>query len=240
MSTGSHPERRTTFKPKYLPEPDETVLAWVGEYLRKVRGKRTNTDVAKAADVKPEVIHTIESGVIRQNLGLFRQILRQGYRLNLENVLAACFRTFEKKFNATGKRPIFNRDYYYSICLKNVGRHPPTPFLVGGDRDNFLWAVPMRRLKKFPLSVDLLELAPARVKNQTGATPGGSHDGVELIHVINGTVTVEIDTGEEDPKSRTLKREDSILFNSKREHWVANRGPMTSALLLIVRLPELA
>lgn len=231
--------KQPTF-PAYLPTPDEAILKWIGDSLKKSRKKKTLTEVARAAKVEVQTINDVENGIIRQSLGTFRQILRRGYGLKLDNILGKCYSAFDKKFNPPGRRQRrFLRDYYFSICLKNVGKHPPTPFLVGGDSENFLWAVPFRKLTKQPLSVDLLELAPSRIRKHLGATPGGSHDGAEVIHVINGTIDVEIDTDEDDPKSRTIKRGDSIYLNSTREHSITNLGNTSSALLLVVRLPEI-
>jgi Cupin domain len=223
--------------PFYLPEPDERILKWIGEYLKKSRVKKSPDAVAKAAKVAPKIIEDIERGIVRQNLGMFRHILRRGYRLKLETILAKCYEAFADRFDQKRR---FNRDFYYAICIRNVDKHPPTAFLVAGDPENFLWAVPFRKLTKQPLSVDLLELAPAREKTHRGETPGGFHEGVEIIHVINGTVSVNIETDSDDPKEgRKLKKGDSIHFNSNHEHSVANLGKTTRALLLIVRLSEL-
>jgi hypothetical protein len=235
----SESEKRPTF-PKFLPEPDEAVLKWIGEHLKKSRGnKRTPADVAKAAKVEVKEIEDIEEGIIHQNLGLFRRIVRRGYDRKLDNILEKCYNAFKEKFNPKGKR-FFDRDYYYAICLKNEGKKPPTPLLVGGDPDNFLWAVPFRRLKKQPLTADFLELAPKRTrKKKLGETLDNLHDGIEVIHVVNGTIAVTIETDAVDPPERTLKKGDCIHFNSTYEHHIANAGPNTPALLFIVRLPEL-
>jgi GTP cyclohydrolase I len=231
-------EKQATF-PKFLPKPDETVLKWIGEYLKNSHAKKTPAEVAKLAKVSTDEIENIEKGIIHQNLGQFRRILRRGYGRKLEDILAKCYDAFKDRFNPRGKRP-FDRDYYYAICLKNEGKKPPTPLLVGGDPDNFLWAVPFRKLIKQPLSVDLLELAPKRTrKKHLGETPDNVHDGIEVIHVINGTVTVTIETDAVDPPERKLKAGDSIHFNSAYEHHISNDGNTTSALLLITRLPEL-
>jgi len=221
--------------PKYLPKPDETVLKWIGQHLRNKRGKKTVAEIAKTVDVEVDVIEKIETGTSQPNLGMFREILHRGYGLAFENLLARCYSAFQRTF---GKRH-FDRDYYYSVCLKNVGKKPPTPFLVGGDNQNFMWAVPFRKLKNQPLSVELLELAPSRIRKHSGATPGGVHDGVEVLSVINGTVRVTVDTGADDPPGRELKGGDSIHFNSNHEHSITNCGNTTHALLLIVRLPTL-
>jgi hypothetical protein len=222
--------------PNYLPKPDETILKWIGQQLKNGRGQKTVAQIAKAVGlgVDADVIERIESGISQPNLGLFRQIIRRGYGLAFENLLARCYSTFSEKL---GKRR-FDRDFYYAVCLQNVGKHKPTPFLVGGDIKNFLWAVPFRKLKKQPLAVEFLELVPSRIRQHSGETPGGIHDGVEVVHVINGTIRVYVNIGEDDPAERELKKGDSIHFNSNNDHSITNCGTTTSALLLIVRLSE--
>ena len=231
-------EKQSSF-PKFLPRPDGAVLKWVGEHLKTSRGKKSPADVAKAAKVALEEIENIENGIIHQNFGLFRCIVRHGYGRKMDDILLKCYNAFKDTFNPKGKR-FFDRDYYYAICLKNEGRKPPTPLLVGGDPDNFLWAIPFRKLKNQPLSVDFLELAPKRTrKKKLGETPDNVHDGIEIVHVINGTITVTIETDAVDPPERTLKPGDSIHFNAAYEHHISNAGNITPALLFIVRLPEL-
>jgi hypothetical protein len=224
--------------PSYLPQPDETLSKWVGDYLKQLRGTKTHAQIAQRAkidDLDEKRIEEIESGVFRLDLGIFRHVLRRGYGRELEDVLAKLYQAFSSRFNAKKARP-FARDYYYAICLLADGKKQATPFLVGGDLENFLWAVPLRKLKNQPLSVDLLELAPARVKKHSGETTGGFHDGVEVIHLINGKVKVSVDSGAEGPIIRELRKGDSIHFNSQREHQIMNSGSTTSALLLIIRL----
>ena len=237
MATEPESEGRTNF-PKDLPKPDEAVLKWIGEHLKNSRRKKSIADVAKAAKVKVEVIEEIEKGNIVQNLGLFRHIVRHGYSRKMDDLLLKCYHAFQDRFNPTGKR-IFNRDYYYAVCLKNEGRKPPTPLLTGGDPDNFVWAIPFRKLKGQPLSVEFLELAPKRTrKKKLGETPDNVHDGIEIVHVIKGTITVTIETDAVDPPERTLKPGDSIHFNSAYEHHISNDGNTTPALLFVVRMPE--
>jgi quercetin dioxygenase-like cupin family protein len=87
------------------------------------------------------------------------------------------------------------------------------------------------------MAIDLLELAPARKRKSRGITPDNAHDGVEVVHVMHGTVQVRVD-GAEGSYSRTLKHGDSIHYHSSFAHQIQNDGSNTSALLLIVRLPE--
>lgn len=223
--------------PKFLPKPNEELLKWLGERLVEIRKKKTVAQVAKAAKVSVEEIEKIEKGIIHQDVGHFRHILRRGYNRKLEDLLSKCYVIFEKQLNPSGKRR-FERDYYYSLCLHDQGKKESTPLLVGGDPQNYIWAVPFRRLIKQPLCVDLLELAPNRIKKKLGQTGEYSHDGVEVVHVIRGSVTVSIDTDSEG-SDRTLLAGDSIHFTSNQEHQIRNKGSSTPALLQIVRLPEL-
>jgi quercetin dioxygenase-like cupin family protein len=231
----SDPGKRASFA-KSLPQPDKEVLTWIGEQLSKFRGKKTPEEIAKRAGISAEEIEKIEKGVIHQDLGYFRHILREGYGRELEELLEKCHDIFHKKFNPTGRRR-FDRDYYYAICLQNEGKKAATPFLVGGDPDNYLWAVPIRKLSGQPLAVELLEIAPKRKRKHLGEILPHSHGGIEVVHIINGTVTVTVDVGSDDAPSRSLKSGDSIHFNSQQEHYITNEGNSTPALLLIVRLP---
>lgn len=221
---------------KFLPKPDKEVLKEIGTLLKNSRKKSIDA-AAKAAKVEPKILEEIERGIILQGLGSFRHIIRKAYGLNLEDVLAKHYDKFEARFNVRNKR-FFARDIHYAICLQPHGKKEATPFLVGGDPESFLWAVPFRKLKKQPLTVDLLELAPNRVKKSSGKTPGGSHDGVEVVHVINGSIKVTIATNTEASVERTLRKGETIHFNSKNDHQISNEGTNTPALLLIVRLNE--
>ena len=87
--------------------------------------------------------------------------------------------------------------------------------------------------------MDLLELAPNRKRKDRG-TPEISHDGVEIIHVINGSIQVHIEGESEGRYSRTLKHGESIHYRSSRSHQIVNDSNVTSALLQIIRLPELS
>ncbi|MDE2106695.1 MAG: cupin domain-containing protein [Patescibacteria group bacterium] len=224
--------------PKAFPKPNEDVLKWVGEQLQKWRGQKTTASVAKLANVSPEEVEKIEQGIIHVGLGKFRDIIQKGYNRKLDDVLVKCHEVFKDRFNSTGKRR-YNRDYYFSVCLKDEGQKKATPFLVGGDPENFLWAVPIRKLKHQPLSVDLLALAPKRKKRHLGEIPNSRHEGVEIIHVINGSVMVTVETDIEDPPGRPLKAGDSIYLISSREHSVCNVENGTPALLMIVRYPTI-
>jgi len=230
------PRGRAVF-PFYLkPGPDSELLKWVGGHLRKIRGKKSAAAIAKAAKVSTDDIERIEQGTIHQNLGCFRQILHYGYDCRFEAVLAKCFEAFKERFDPKGRRR-FDRDYHYSLCPPDKKGDMLTPVLIGGDPESFLWAAPVRELKGQPLSIDLLELAPDR-KRKTRGTPENSHDGAEVIHVMHGTIQVHIENTTEGSYTRKLTHGDSIHYISKFTHRIVNDGNSTSALLLIVRLPE--
>ncbi len=240
----SHPEAKspsiTRQKfPTYLPLPDESQLKWLAEYLQAVRGNRNTADVAKKSKVKEHEVQAIESGTLNLGLGRLRHILKYGYKQKLEGVLAKCFEAFKGKCDPKGKHP-FEREGAYSIFYKESPEGGATPLFVGGDPDRFLWAVPLRQLKKHPHSVDFLELGPQRKLKPSGETFDNVHDGVELVHVINGTVTVSVrPEGAEKSSKWTVDAGASVHFNSKYEHRIFNPGTTTSALLLVVRLPAI-
>lgn len=229
--------KKTSF-PKFLPPYDQSVMTWIGEYLAKSRRNKGAADIARKAGISVEDVQAIEKGTIHHDLGHFRDILQRGYGRKLQDLLESCHHAFLSKYNPKGDRP-FIRDYYYSICRFGDGRKPPTPFLVGGNPESFLWAVPIRKLKGQYLSADLLELAPKKVKAGIGETGQNSHEGYEVVHVINGSVVITINTKKLDGDlGRDLKATDSIHFDSKYEHQIRNTGN-TPALLLIVRLPSI-
>lgn len=227
--------------PNYLrardPSLNDNLLKWIGDFLKNSRSKKSVDTVAKASDVTPKEIEELEGGVIRQNLGKLRFILQQGYGRKFEDVLSKCYEAFKTELNPHHKR-LFKRDFYYSVCI-HEGEPKPTPMLFGGDPESFIWAIPFRKLDRQPLSVEYLELAPNRKKKSSGMTPGNSHDGVEVVQVIYGTVSVSIETNQDDPPVRTLKPRDCIHFHGKQVHVISNTGNTNTALLLIVRLPEL-
>jgi hypothetical protein len=232
------PGQRSCF-PFYLqPGPDETLLKWIGEWLKERRGNKSIAAVAKRAKVPPEQVGQIEQGVISVCLGQLRQLLRHGYGCSLEEVLAKCYEAFRDRLDKRRNRP-FVRDYHYSFCRLTEGAKDATPMLIGGSPEKFLWAVPFRKLKHQPLVTELLELASARVKKASGFTLENSHTGVEVIFVVHGTVIVNIEGGKEGSYSRTLKREDAIHFNASFTHQIKNGSNTTSALLFIVRLQEI-
>jgi hypothetical protein len=226
----------TVVFPHYLPEPDPVLLRWIGGFLKSQRGKKSIQQVASATKLKPEELTAIEGGAIHHSLGAFHQILRLGYGQTLEEVVTKCYDAFKGKLASLQERP-FLRDYYYAFCLDEDRNHKPTPLIVGGDPESFLWAIPIRKLERQPLVTDLLELAPTRKKKKTsGQTKWDSHDGVEVIHVIHGTVTATIEIAGGESTSRILKGGDTIHLNASSKHQVCNEGNTTSALLLVVRL----
>ena len=233
------PSGRSEF-PFYLkPGLDVALLQWVGKWIQEKRSKKTAAQVAKAAKVSPEEIERIEQGFFYLNLGQLRQILRHGYGCGLEDLLAECYEAHRERFDPKHKRR-FARDYHYSFCRNIDSNKQPTPVLIGGDPENFLWAVPFRKLKRQPIVTELLELAPARKKKTSGVTAENFHDGVEIVYVIHGSIEVSIEGGSDGPYTRKLTHEDLIHFNAGFTHQIKNDGNTTSALMLIVRSPALA
>jgi hypothetical protein len=84
---------------------------------------------------------------------------------------------------------------------------------------------------------EYLELGPKRKRLSAGLTPGNTHEGSEVVFVMNGSVTIHISgrTGENDV-SRTVGRADAIHFRAIHPHHIENAELNTTALLLIVRL----
>jgi mannose-6-phosphate isomerase-like protein (cupin superfamily) len=183
-----------------------------------------------------KVLKDFEDGSFAVNLGRLREILKKGYHTSLTKLLSQYYNTNRQVFDADNSRP-FERDSHYSVCLESSEERAATPFFMCGDSKSYVWAVPMRTLKKQPILTDLLELAPSRSKFGQGATPTFSNDGVEVIYVIHGRVEIHIQ-GLEDKYSRKLRPGEFIHFRSSRPHRVANVGNNLPALVMIVRLPN--
>jgi hypothetical protein len=233
--------KKSSSFPRYLPQPNQALLKWMGNYLISLRGKKNVKSIANESDVSAEDVKNIESGKFHLNLGRVRSILQHGYGCTLEDVLAACYQENKALFHPDLDHT-FDRDWHYRLRPPNRGKFEeiPTPVLIGGDPKKFLWAVPMRRLKNQPLVVELLELAPARKRKESGKTLRNSHGGVEVIHVIYGEVQVFMTAGGgQGSYDKPLRAGQSIHFHCRNKHNVENLGNTTSSLLQIVRLPQL-
>ena len=220
--------------PKYLKpgKDNKKLLRWIGNFLKDMRGKTTISVLAGEANVPSQTIKKIEAGTFSVCLGQLRQILSNGYKCSLEDVLADCYEKNATILNPSNDRK-FDRDWHYRFCFSRNDSEP-TPYLVGGKPGSYLWAAPFRRLKDQYLSVELLELA--RAKKYAGHTDNKPHDGVEVIHVINGTIRFYIKpSGTEGEYNKELSKGDSIHFNSLYRHSVRNDKQTHSALMLIVR-----
>ena len=233
--------KRTTHVvfPYYLwPGPNKPALKWLGKRLEEARKGRTPKMVADSAVASIEEIETIEKGRFHLSLGRLRDIVRLGYRVKLEDLLEECYDVFQAEFNPTGSR-VFKRDYYYALCHGKEAGSKPTPLLIGGDPKNYLWAIPLRDLVGQGMATDYLELAPLRKRVTRGQTLENIHSGVEVVHVIHGSVLVNIAPGQTLPAGgRPLEHRNSMHFHSKFRHWIVNNEKSTSALLLIVRSLE--
>jgi hypothetical protein len=233
------PRRRHATFPVYLKKGLSTpALRWIGRRLAETRNeaKKTARMVAQSVKVDVKLIQEIEKGLFGLNVGLLRTIVHDGYNVVFEDLLAECYEANRAYFDQDSRHR-FDRDYHYSVCREGGEDRFPTAFLIGGAPKKYLWAIPMRRLKKQPIVTELLELAPLRTKKPAGATPENSHPGIEVVHVIHGAVNVRINSGFEAPTSRHLKAGDSIHFHSTFVHKVQNTEKNTAALLFVVRLP---
>lgn len=234
------------YQPKHLDAPDETALKSIGDILKRNReGRKLSlAKVAALANVNPDVLAAIENdGQIYMGLGVFRQILLKGYGVSLEDVMEKYCKLLEqskslKRDAVTSRERPFNRDFHYSFFAKPGGGYDKTPTLRGGDPKSYVWAVPLRKLAGHSVAMELLELAPLRKKINAGRMAAGSHDGLEIMHVISGNVSVEIDIGPRGPACRELSARDSICINAGREHCVRNTDSNMPAFLMIVRHPS--
>ena len=238
---------RTVSFPHYLkPGADTLALRWLGNRLKQARGLNSPKCVASRANASVEQIKSIETGDFHVNLGRLREIISRGYGQSLTNLLEEAYQALRNHFDSgaltSGKSRPFNRDCHYSLCLEDSkdGKQKSTPLLIGGDPTNYLWAIPMRQLKGQPVVTELLELAPSRKRKPSGITPDNAHDGVEVIHVIHGTIDARLTlSGEALNLSRRLTAGDTIHFHARNIHQIENSEKSSPALLLIVRLPQI-
>lgn len=212
------------------------ILRWLGSQLgqARIKSKKTMRMIARETEVPLQKIKDIENGIFHINLGLLHDIIRKSYDINFFNLLNTCYETHREYFDPEKSRS-FKRDRYYSVCLEAVEDRGPTPLLIGGDPKRYIWAVPMRWLKEQPLMIELLELAPARTHNPSGATPKNSHSGVEIIHVIYGKIYASF-TYSGETIDRPLGKGNCIHLQSRHVHNIRNADKNSPALLLIIRL----
>lgn len=212
---------------------NEALKKRLGEELQVIRGKKSLRTIAEPAGVTADQIEAFENGEFRICLGTLRNLIHRGYGVDFTTLLERCYKEplFDQK---TVKDRPFKRDWYYRICLERFEGAEATAFLTGGDPNNFMWAVPIRRLRRQSLVTELLELAPARARKQLGVTPDNSHPGVEIITVIHGTIEVQFPPSDKKPR---LRAGNSIHFHGEVTHFVKNCEKNTPALLSIVRLP---
>jgi len=231
------PGSNKTF-PKHLKKPSYSadLSKWLGEQLKKNRKTKTVNQIAREIDESTELLENFENGNFAINLGKLREVLKNGYRTSLTKLLSQYYRENREMFDPGNNRP-FERDSHYSVCREPSDGRPATPFFICGDAESYVWAVPLRTLKKQPILTDLLELAAARKTAPRGITPTFENDGVEVIYVIYGTVELHIQ-GTEDEYTRKLRAGEFVHFRSSRPHRVQNVEKGLSALLLIVRLPK--
>lgn len=222
-------------------ELDTPAHHWIGQRLREKRGTREIADIAKSARRPAEELEGLESGIFSLNLGAIHQILDQGYGVSLQQLLEGYHDAHPEKFPNHESRP-FRRDWYYRVRLKSndIGRGP-TPFFFGGSPKEFIWAVPFRRLNGQSMTMEFLELAPKRKRQPLmgkTAREHTSHSGIEIVHVINGEIEVEIDTGKPSLDTMKVSQHQSIHFHSRQKHIIMNDEKDNVAFLLIIRAPS--
>lgn len=223
--------------PTYLPSPNKTHVAWVAHFLKERRKENTPKPPAREDSTELQEIEALENGIWHLGVGRFRYLLKKHYQMQLEDVLAECFNAFKADIDPQSIHA-FQRDQAYSVFYKNSPEGKMTPSFVGGNPSKFIWAVPFRRLKN-QQTFDFLELAPKRKSKPSGETVYNVHDGYELLHVINGTVSVVIRSNDvEKSFTWTVDAGASVHFNSMQQHRIENASVITSALVMVARQTE--
>ena len=237
--------RKFPFYLKQRANPD--AQKWLGERLaseraaNEKRGKIEIAEVATAANTSPETVEQLEAGVFHLTLGAFYDIVRLGYGAEPLKLFEDLYNAFPLIYNPTKKRR-FARDFHYSLSRRVENKRKViAPLFVGGDPENYLWGVAMRRLKNQSVVTEFLELALMIKRSRKGFLPRQAHGGAEVLVVIFGTVTVQFGEAadDDDAESRTLAQGDCIHFVSSRHHYIENDEANSTALLLVVRVPLL-
>lgn len=134
--------------PFYLrPGPSKRILSWVGKQLQQTRGGVSLASVSQKIGMSIAQVRAIERGVFEVSLGRFREILWRGYDVSLSDLLAQCYEAHRELFDPQHVRN-FERQGHYTFSLRGEVGKNPTPVLIGGDSESYLWAAPMRRLKE--------------------------------------------------------------------------------------------
>lgn len=227
--------------PKYLKQGTSHVaLCWLGKRLKEIRATDSVESVAKASGVAASEIDAIEAGTFHLNVGRLWKVVHNGYRSDLGDLVAECYKANRENLDSFSNDREFERDVYYSVRRQPHDRKESTPLLIGGNPKSYLWAIPLRRLHRQPLLVEFLELAKLRKReDEVGKLSTESHDGVEIIHVIHGLINIDIRHAINHNTFRTLKAGDCIHFHSRQPHCIQNASTTVPAFLLIVRLPTL-
>jgi hypothetical protein len=225
--------------PRYLKQQsrDTTALRWMGNKLKEHRHDKSLHDIANRSCTESAILEKIEDGNFSVNVGKLRKIISDGYGMDFDDLVADCYKHNKATLDKAQRH--FNRPHYYSVRHQKYKDKPPTPFLIGGDTESLLWAIPLRKLEGQPLVMEFLELAPHRKRKETiGAITQEFHNGVELIFVVHGRIDVQIRLKDGDGEYEShLKAGDCIHFHSREPHSIQNADNNSSALLYIVRIP---
>lgn len=188
------------------PNVGDTVdVELLGQRIRLVRSERgmTLADVARESGLSTGFLSQVENGVTNVSLGAL-------YRI------AGALRITAPELLAQGAEPIV------SVVRRDEG-----PWRSADDADppqlaRMLTSTPRRRM----------EVRECIVPGGFRSDPAWSHAGEEILHVLEGSLSVEL----EGHGLETLARGDTIVFEATVPHrWVG--GDSEARLLNIVVLP---
>jgi hypothetical protein len=226
-------KKRSAF-PFYLDSPSVFGISrMLGFHIRSVRGKGSPDDIARKAKVSSEQILAMESGLFLMSFGKLQDVIRNGYKIEFTDLLEwYCSQRLKGL-----EEDSFKRNYFCSMSIPVENKDDIGPLFIGGDPKSYLWAIPMQRLRNQRISMQLLELAPYRKRMSVGSTPSEIYRGTQVVHVIHGTIQCCINNDRDSFQKRVKAGESIHLFTSRR-HYFENTEMNTSALLLIVQIPE--
>lgn len=184
---------------------DTVDVELLGQRIRLVRTERSMTlaDVARETGLSTGFLSQVENGVTNVSLGAL-------YRI------AGALRMTAPELLVQGAEPII------SVVRRNEG-----PWRSADDADppqlaRMLTSTPRRRM----------EVRECIVPSGFRSDPAWSHAGEEILHVLEGSVSVEL----EGHRLETLEVGDTIVFEATVPHrWVG--GDSEARLLNIVVLP---
>jgi mannose-6-phosphate isomerase-like protein (cupin superfamily) len=200
---------------------------WLAKRICEMRGVKSFEEVTRATGLQPQLLEELEKGNFNISIGGFKKSLQQAYSASLDDLLKEFCQAHQSKFEFEKIRP-FDREFYFTIRWKSRSirdNEKPTQFLIGGVKNRFVWAIPIRGMQSGQAAhIALLELGPGR--NGGTATEENVHNGQGIVHAIHGRVDVLVED-----RAISLESGHSVYLNPGKPHFIRNREKDVTALL---------